>query len=181
MTAIKKWTFVKRKMVLEHPRMSLAEDKVKLPNNKEVSYLIELPGRNHSVTVIAINSVGELLLQREYSYPPNEILWQLPGGGMNDGETIETAALRELSEESNLTAQSTKFIGYFYTNNRRSDQKQYVVVCKDLKEEKGKADPEEFIESEWVSIDTLNKLIANGEIYNMNLLAAIQLWSQSKS
>ncbi len=160
--------------------MTLAEDTVRLPNNLETSYLRIVPVKNHSVGVIAINAKNEILLQREYSYPPDKILWQLPGGGMNSGESIKRAALRELREESNLTAKKIKTIGFFYVDNRRSDAKQYIVVCRDLKYCLGVADPEEFIENVWVSLDNLNKLIADGEIQNMNLLAALSLWKHVK-
>ena len=178
MGEIKKWIFLSRKELLDHSRMRLFEDRVMLPNNKEVDYL-RMALDNHGVAVIAINQKNEILLQREYSYPPDEIMWQLPGGGMESGESIEAAALRELSEESNITAALTKVIGFFYTNNRRSDQKQYVVVCKDLKDEPGTADQEEFIESKWLSLKEINKLVIAGEIVNMNLLAALHLFEKT--
>ena len=179
MTDIKKWKFIRHKILLDHPRMHLSEDRVMLPNNKEIDYLRIMPVDNHAVAVIAINQKNEILLQREYSYPPNEIMWQLPGGGMESGESIEVAALRELSEESNITATLTEVIGFFYANNRRSDQKQYVVVCRDLKDKPGKADQEEFIESKWLGLEEINKLISTGEIVNMNLLAALHLFEKT--
>lgn len=127
MVDIKKWQLIKRQIVFEHSRMTLAEDTVRLPNNLETSYLRIVPVKNHSVGVIAINAKNEILLQREYSYPPDKILWQLPGGGMNSGESIKRAALRELREESNLTAKKIKSIGFFYADNRRSDVK--TIYC----------------------------------------------------
>jgi ADP-ribose pyrophosphatase len=156
--------------------MKIVEDIVELPNGKQTTYIREAPGGKQSVTIIACNKSNEILLQREYSYPPDAIMYQLPGGGIENGEDIIVAANRELSEESGYIAKTSKIIGSFHTNNRRSDSKQYVVVSKNLEPQKTPGDDEEFIESTWVSLDTLKKLIRNGEITNMNLLATLQLF-----
>jgi ADP-ribose pyrophosphatase len=177
----KKWTTVSQKVVFDHPRMVLTEDEVTLPNGKTVSYLRESPSLQHSVTTIALNGRNEILLQREYSYPPNEVMWQLPGGAINVDEDIMAAAKRELSEESGYTATKVTNLGYYYTNNRRSDRKQYVVLCEDLSLHKETEDPEEFIRSEWVSIPKLHDMITNGNFNNINLLAALNLWFHSKT
>ena len=88
---IKPWKFIARKHVFQHPRLQLAEDTVALPNGKEISYLREAPAKTHSVAIIAINADGHILLQKEYSYPPNTVLWQLPGGAIESGESISKA------------------------------------------------------------------------------------------
>ncbi len=176
---IQKWKTLKRTTVFEHPRITLVEDAVELPNGKQITYLREHPTSTHSVAVIAVDDTGRVLLQKEYSYPPDQIMWQLPGGGIHHGEDIATAALRELSEESSLTATETSVIGHFYTSNRRSDQKQHVVVCTGITSRVLPSDPEEFIESSWKNLSEINALIQQGEIQNINFLAAMQIFSQS--
>ena len=91
------------------------------------------------------------------------------------------AANRELSEESGYTARDSRVLGAFYVNNRRSDRKQYVVLCRDLIEEKRPSDPEEFIESMWLPLPKLQQLITDGKITNMNMLAALQLLQTKQS
>lgn len=175
---IKKWETVARKELLLHPRMPIVEDEVKLPNGKTISYIRSAPATAHSVAVIAVNDASEVLLQREYSYPPDEVMWQLPGGAIEEGEDIATAAMRELSEESGYTAEDCKVIGFFYTDNRRSDRRQYVVVARGIREESRPADPEEFIESHWVSVDKVKRMVP--KLTNMNLQAALNLWFHSE-
>ena len=38
--------------------------------------------------------------------------WVIPGGGVNFGETIEEAGIREIKEETNLDVEIIKLIGY---------------------------------------------------------------------
>jgi 8-oxo-dGTP pyrophosphatase MutT (NUDIX family) len=174
---IYKWKFISRKLLLDHPRLKIVEDVVELPNSQQIKYIRESPAGHRSVAVIAVNKNNQILIQTEYSYPPNEVLYQLPGGSVNQDEDIIVAANRELSEESGYVGSDCKFIGFFYTNNRRSDNRQYVVVCKNLKKQKLPQDNEEFIESEWIDPDKIKELIIAGKITNMNLLAAIQLYA----
>lgn len=178
---IQKWKFISRTKVLDHPRMRLVEDVVELPDGKQASYLRQAPAISHSAAVIAIDDQDRILIQREYSYPPDEVLYQLPGGAMEPNEKPEHAALRELAEESGFTAADCNTLGFVYANNRRSDQKQYVVVCRNISEHTLPKDPEEFIESMWLSRQEITDLIANGEVQNMNMLAALQLFDAVKT
>lgn len=173
---IKKWKQISSKLLLDNPRIKVFEDKVLLPDGKQATYVREGEAVNHSVAVIAINSKNEILLQLEYSYPPDEVLYQLPGGSMELDEDIIEAGNRELSEESGFRGKDCHVLGSFYMNNRRSNRKQYVVLCKDLIEKKIPNDAEEFIVSEWMSLDKLNALIKDKKISNMNLLAALKLF-----
>ena len=172
---IKPWKHIARTELLNHPRMHIVEDTVELPNGQRTQYVREAPHTSYSVAIVAINSQNEILVQREYSYPPDEIMYQLPGGGAGSEEDVIAAANRELSEESGYTARDSRVLGAFYVNNRRSDRKQYVVLCRDLIEEKRPSDPEEFIESMWLPLPKLQQLITDGKITNMNMLAALQL------
>ena len=112
--------------------MHIVEDTVELPNGQRTQYVREAPHTSCSVAIIAINSQNEILVQREYSYPPDEIMYQLPGGGAGNEEDVIAAANRELSEESGYTARDSRVLGAFYVNNRRSDRMQFVVLCRDL-------------------------------------------------
>lgn len=172
----KHWKTLTSTVILDYPRMQLVEDTVELPNGKTASYVRHAPAKARSVAVIAINERQEILLQKEYSYPPDSIMWQLPGGGAGEQEDIVVAANRELSEESGLMARFSKVLGWFYINSRRSDEKQYVVLCKDLQSKTAQSDDEEFIETHWVAVAELRSMITKGEFQNMPLLAALNLW-----
>ena len=130
----------------------------------------------HSVAIIAVNTDGHILLQKEYSYPPNTVLWQLPGGAIESGESIIDAARRELAEESGFTANNCTVIGSYYLNNRRSDRKQFIIVCRNLRKKALPPDDEEFIESIWTNRTEIARMVAAGEIENITLLAALQLY-----
>ena len=66
----------------------------------------------HFATGIAVFQDGRLLVVRRVAH--DDFLageWELPGGGVDAGETIEQGAARELKEETNLDVE--KIIGTF--------------------------------------------------------------------
>jgi len=175
-----KWRTVSSRQLLDTSGFKVYEDVVRLPNGEETRY-IHTPSSANSIIIIAVNDKQQLLLQREYNYPPDIIMWQLPGGSMLPGETVEAAALRELSEESGYAAHHSKVLHFFYTSNRISDKKQFVVLCTDLYPRKLEEDADEFIDSYWVAQSEVHHMIENGEFSNINLLAALNTWFHFKA
>lgn len=170
--AIQKWRKISSRHILDHPRMQLVEDEVELPSGKKIQYLRqEYSGRGG---VIVICRKGDkILVQREYSYPVDEILWQFPGGKIEADETSEQAATRELAEESGIKAENAKCIGWFYPDNRRTNARLFVVECDYVTDdEKARPDDTEFIESEWIENGQISQMIRRGEVRNYAMLAA---------
>ena len=64
-----------------------------------------------SVTAIVTNESGALLLVHK----TDNDLWALPGGGMDAGEYIADAAMREVKEETGFDVEVTGLVG-IYTN-----------------------------------------------------------------
>lgn len=168
------WKVHSTKHLFSHERIRVNEDTVELPNGKLTTYAY-LQSKTDSVVIIAINEKNELLLQREYSHPPKEVMWQLPGGSMHIKESVEEAVQRELSEESGYASRALEILGYYFTSNRNTKKKQYVVLCKDLYENKLPEDHDEFIESYWLSLSEVHTMIENKEFNNINLLASLNL------
>ena len=168
------WKKVATKQILAHPRIRVYEDIVELPNGELTDY-VHFGKGEEACTIIAINSEGLVLVQKEYSYPPNEWLYQFPGGMIEKGELVEDATLRELSEEAGFTGTLRK-IGFYYLNNRRSDTKMHVFVCDNLMEKSMDKDAEEEFETYWVSEGNIDKLIRDGEVKTYSILAAWALY-----
>lgn len=150
-TSIKKWTPKSSREILNHPRMKLREDEVVLPNGKVIPYLLQ-PYNGAGGVIVICRHADEILLQKEYSYPVDAVLWQLPGGKIESSESPNEAANRELPEESELRASKIVELGKFYADNRRTSAQPYVVLAENLNEHILAPDNSEIIESEWVKL-----------------------------
>ena len=173
-----KWKRLSSSKIFEHPRLTIYEDTVKLPSGLETTY-VKFDGDNDAAMIIAINSDGKILLQKEYSYPPDEILFQFPGGGAEKNEEPEVAALRELAEEANLTG-TLKLLGWYYTNNRRSTQRQFVYLATNLSETWAEKDPEESFEYFWLTEQEVDQLIKSNELRNIYALSGWAIYKANK-
>lgn len=169
------WKKLSSKVILNHPRLKVLEDKVELPDGHKTEY-IKFDTSGNAATLIAVNDDSKILLQKEYSYPPNEDLFQFPGGFVPNGENMENGANRELVEEADLKANKLTLLGSYLTNNRRSNSKMYVYLAQDLKQESLAGDLEENIESYWFTEKEIDMLITRGDFKNGYSLAAWALY-----
>ena len=84
-----------------------------------------LPRIREAARVILLDEHDRVFLFKVHPYPfvvdaadrgSPQPFWATPGGGLEDGETHEIAALRELEEETGLT--NAVFFGWVWSRNR---------------------------------------------------------------
>ena len=170
------WKTLSSKELFSHPRLTLIEDEVSLPDGTKTKYLKYKDDGSCAVTIIAKRDDGKILVQKEYSYPPNQKLFQFPGGIVSSGEKPEIGANRELMEEANYKANRLELLGSYLIDNRRTTAKMYAYLANDLEEASLDGDKEEEIEIFWFSEDEIANMIHRGEIINCHTLASWSLY-----
>ena len=173
------WKKLGTKTLFEHPRLTIIEDEVELPDGKKTNYLL-YAGLKSYVTVIAKQD-DKIMLIREYSYPHNEWLWQFAEGDIEAGEEPIDGAKRELQEEAGLDAQTLSQIGLNYDHHRRTARKDYIFIATELTEATGMVgdDEEQGIEIKWFTVSEVNNMVKEGKILQKNALAAWALFLTS--
>ncbi len=87
-------------------------------------------GITHISTGVAVVKDGEILLVRRSIDDFLGGYYELPGGGVDDGETIEQAAMREVKEETGLVPSKviTTFEGFDYTTDKKPKVRQINLL-----------------------------------------------------
>ncbi|TQV86364.1 NUDIX domain-containing protein [Aliikangiella coralliicola] len=91
------------------------------------------PYAKHTIGVggLVINSENELLTIREKAhvkkYPHN---WKFPGGMLDPFEHIETAAMREVFEETGVKTEFESFIGFRHHHQGQFSTSNIYAVCR---------------------------------------------------
>lgn len=113
--------------------------------------------RHIVVDAIVINNDKILLIKRA-KHISNGGKWAIPGGFVDRDETCEEAAIRELKEETNLTATSTKLFKVNDNPKRRNEDRQNIAFVYAMKAEgELKAQESEVSEIKWTDLDKLPK------------------------
>jgi len=114
-----------------------------------------------SANVIVVNDPGEILMIRR----TDNGNWAVPGGGMDPGESITDAAVRETREETGITCTITGLVGIYtnprhvilYTSNGEARQEFSIVFT--ARPAGGKLQPSsETSEPQWVHPDAIQDL-----------------------
>ncbi len=95
------WQTLSSKLIYRDKWFSIEEDFVKLPNEKRTTFTMvkaSLP-TTLSVGIVPLTEKDEIILIRQYRYRFKFYSWEIPTGTVDEGESIERAALRELQEE----------------------------------------------------------------------------------
>jgi 8-oxo-dGTP diphosphatase len=96
---------------------------------------------------------GEVLLVRDRR---DDDLWDLPGGRMNIGESIEAALLREIREELGIDTHFKAFVCSEQVLHVRDNLPQLFITCEVLMDDPGQSlrlTPKELAEVKWVDED----------------------------
>ena len=89
------------------------------------------PARPFLAVSAAIVREGKFLLVRR-AHPPASGLYSLPGGVVELGETINTALVREIAEETAMRIEPVALAGFRETIARDGDdrvERHFVILC----------------------------------------------------
>lgn len=109
---MKKWKRLKSKLVFKAPHFKVREDTVELPTKEIIRWTYW--DSNDSVLVVAATQKGQLVFIRQHRYLVGKDVLELPSGGIDDGESPEEAARRELLEETGFACSKLIKLGSFY-------------------------------------------------------------------
>jgi ADP-ribose pyrophosphatase len=118
------------KVVYDNPLISVRRDTLRTQRGEDVERTVVAYGP--AATVVALTPEREVLLVRQYRHPIGRELWEIPGGFIEDGETAERCALRELQEETGWRAENAKLIAEFYTDPAFSNHVVSVFLAPQL-------------------------------------------------
>ena len=125
------------------------------------------PGEYHLVVHIwIVSSTGRFLIQRRaYSKKLMPGEWAATGGAAIAGEDSYTAARRELYEELGIEGDQSS-LKKLVRIKRRNSLLDVWVITADVAEDELILQKSEVADAKWVSRDTLEDMIKNGQYHN---------------
>ena len=142
--------------------------------DKKIENFKKLPYRN-GVGIVVLNNENKVFVAKRIDNPKN--FWQMPQGGVDEGEDLLNAAYRELKEETSIFNVKlikeiedwtqydlpSKLIGIIW-KGRYKGQKQKWFIFKFLGNDTEiniKTKNPEFLDWKWIDVDQLPKIAVN--------------------
>lgn len=148
------------------------KDTVELPNgNPATREVIRHVG---AVGVIPVTDDGKVIVERQFRYPLNRVITEIPAGKLDSfTEDRLSAAKRELEEETGYTAEEWTDLGDYYPTPAYCDERITLYLARGLTLGQRHLDEDEFLNFEAVPLDTLVEDVMAGRITDGKTQVAI--------
>lgn len=167
----------KRKVVFSKGPIHLVDCEVEMADGMTLSrQIIEHPG---AVVIIPKTDDGKYLLIRQFRFAAEDWLWEFPAGGLEKGETLKSAARREMMEETGFRPRKLTKLTQFYPTPGISSEIMYLYLAENLVEDYAECDADEVIEVKAFSMNEIEKMVKRGQIVDGKTLLAFYLLKNS--
>lgn len=138
-------------------------DTVSLPNgNPATREVIRHVG---AVGVIPMTDDGKVIIERQFRYPLNQVITEIPAGKLDSfTEDRLSAAKRELEEETGYTAKEWLELGDYFPAAAYCDERITLYLARGLELGQRHLDEDEFLNFEAVPLSELVEAVMGGRI-----------------
>ncbi|GAB1540644.1 NUDIX hydrolase [Scytonema sp. NUACC21] len=176
MTNLQKWKILDSTMVLNHSWCKVRQDRLELPNGKIIDdYFVSI--KPEVALVLPITSSREIVFVRQYRHAVGDFFIELPAGSFDPTqESAETAAMRELQEETGYITQKLQKISTLYDKPSKDTNQIHLFLAENaVKVGEQKLDITEEIEVLLIPVESVREKILQGEISVAGTVAALCL------
>ena len=142
--------------------IKVKKDVVTLPNgNTSTRECVE---HNGGCAIVPITSDGMVLLVRQFRYPYDDVLLEIPAGKLEIGEDPMQCAVRELREEVGGMTDNIIDLGVVYPSPGYTNEKIRIYLATDVICGEPDPDEDEFLQVESYSLEDIMIMIESNEI-----------------
>ncbi|MGA2543403.1 MAG: NUDIX hydrolase [Verrucomicrobiota bacterium] len=166
-----------RQIVYQNPFLKISSVQVQSGEFCKTLYVIDSGPR---VGVLLLKD-DNVLLVRQYRMLINDLALEIPGGKVDEGETTQTAAIRECLEETGLRCLSLQPLLYYHPGLDTNDNPTSIFYCTQSEPvSHHKLDHNEVAELVWIPFSRCLDMVFQKQIVDCLSIAAILAWQARK-
>jgi ADP-ribose pyrophosphatase len=151
--------------------INLREDTVTLPSGRTGKR--EVVEHKGAVAILPVRENGKIVLVRQFRHATDEVLLELPAGGLNAGEDPRDCAPRELVEECGLRAGKWTLMFSCFLAPGYSSELIHIFLAEELQDVPAEPEEDENLDIGEYSLDELMQLIDEGKVRDAKTLAGL--------
>jgi ADP-ribose pyrophosphatase len=117
-----------------------------------------------AAAVVALDADNRVCLVRQYRHGIADFLWEIPAGKLDPGEAPDACAVRELAEETGVSARNWVALGLYLPAPGIFTEVINLYLARDLKVGKANPDADEEIEIAWRPFTEVMGMVQRGEL-----------------
>jgi 8-oxo-dGTP pyrophosphatase MutT (NUDIX family) len=166
------WTFLRSHDISDHHIFRLRHDLYRFePSGQEGDFVVI--DTVSWVNVVPVTTEGNVVLIRQFRHGIRDVTLEIPGGMMDEGETPEAAAERELREETGYVAGRIRLLARVLPNPAVQNNFLYLFAAEGCRKTgKTQFDAFECIDVLERPLAAIPEMIRNGEIAHAMVIAA---------
>jgi len=161
------------KTLFEHPAATIVVDTLEYSGRQRPYFYLASPVE--AVATVGVTNLGEIILTRQYRHPIRQVIYDLPAGRLNPGESPLDGAKREFEEETGFFPRHIEKLGYYNQFPGTLRAATNLFFARDLTHTHQHLDEGEELEIIFKPISEVLEMILNGQIIDGSLQLGVLL------
>jgi ADP-ribose pyrophosphatase len=166
-------------MAIVYTTRAFAVDVETLPLPDGGSHDVATIRHRPCVVLVPVLDDGRILLIRQYRHSVKRVLWELPAGSIDPGESAEAAAMRECEEETKLAPSGVERLAAMFPAPGYCDEEMLFFRAIGLHEPPAdsphRPDADEDISVHPTTVAEARRMLARGDIVDLKTAYALML------
>ena len=141
--------------------IDVSSERLKYANGRE--YDIDFVRHPGASAVVAVDERERLCVVRQYRHGIGDFLWEIPAGKLDRGEDPKVCAVRELAEETGVTARRWTPLGLYVPAPGIFTEVIHLYLAQDLELGIARPDADEELEIDWLPFSEAFERVAGGD------------------
>jgi 8-oxo-dGTP pyrophosphatase MutT (NUDIX family) len=152
--------------------VDVSSEILRYANGRE--YEIDFVRHPGAAAVVAVDSARRVCVVRQYRHGVADFLWEIPAGKLDAGEAPEVCAVRELKEETGVTAKHWTPLGIYVPAPSLFTEVIHLYLARELEVGAASPDADEELELKWLPLGEAFQHVVEGDWNDGKTALALQ-------
>jgi len=140
--------------------IEVSSERLRYANGRE--YDIDFVRHPGAAAVVAVDARDRVCVVRQYRHGIGDFLWEIPAGKLDRGEAPDACAVRELAEETGVTARRWTPLGLYVPAPGIFTEVIHLYLAQELETGTARPDADEELEIDWLPFSEALERAAGG-------------------